>query len=503
MLGALEQDVFVSYAHADNGIAQGASSSVGWVSALAANLNEGPNVYKKRIFIDHKLSPGDEFSDELLEKVARSRLLVLLLSQNYVESKWCGRELEHFIDTHASDPEKPVGVYVVELVPYENLTAVPSIIQTVRKRLIHAKFWYQPVDKKAFALSGYPSPKDLGPEASSHYWNALNELRAAIDARLRALVSDGPADAPPEIPDPAGSEAGAATAIKPLLGTVLLADATEDLEADRLAIKLALEPEGIVVLPDGDYVGLSPPEFDAAIAADLARCDLFVQLLSPTVGRRGKGFDTPLPQLQFHRALAAGRPIMQWCERQPVDGQIREAAHASLFQTEFLRVTHRVAFEQEIVERLRAEKAKREQALAAPQPAAPASPPRSRRKVIFVDDLASDPALTGRLRNIMREQDCDVRSLPANAPLGNNGIDIKELLRPCRAGITIFADRSKYLPVYSRLVYFLNHLAEHDLQVERWGVYLEQGTVAGTFGIDSNDVVAIDERGLGDFLRGL
>ncbi|WP_299070898.1 hypothetical protein, partial [Accumulibacter sp.] len=97
----------------------------------------------------------------------------------------------------------------------------------------------------------------------------------------------------------------------------------------------------------------------------------------------------------------------------------------------------------------------------------------------------------------------DVRGLPPSAPLGNDGIDVKELLRPCRAGITIYADRSKYATAYNRLVYFLNQVAENSLEVERWGVYLEQGTVASEFGIESDDVVAVDEHGLGEFLRGL
>ena len=123
-------DVFVSYAHADNGVALGTSSPVGWVTALAANLNEGPNVFRKRIFIDHALKPGDEFDSDLLAKVERSRLLLVLLSQNYVDSSWCGREIEHFVRTHSGDPEKPADVFVVEIFPFESLTAVPPIIHT-------------------------------------------------------------------------------------------------------------------------------------------------------------------------------------------------------------------------------------------------------------------------------------------------------------------------------------------------------------------------------------
>ena len=54
-------DVFVSYAHADDGIPLGSSMPHGWVTAFAANLNQGPNALKKRLFIDHQLRPGDDF----------------------------------------------------------------------------------------------------------------------------------------------------------------------------------------------------------------------------------------------------------------------------------------------------------------------------------------------------------------------------------------------------------------------------------------------------------
>jgi len=84
-----------------------------------------------------------------------------------------------------------------------------------------------------------------------------------------------------------------------------------------------------------------------------------------------------------------------------------------------------------------------------------------------------------------------------------HGIDVRELLKPCRAGITIYADRTKFLTVYNRLVFFLNQIAEASLPVARWGVYLEQGTVASEFGIESDDVVAVNEQGMADFLGGL
>ena len=521
-------DVFVSYAHADNGVPVGAAVPHGWVTALASNLNEGPNVFKKRFFIDHQLSPGDNFSADLVNKVERSSLLVLLLSQNYIDSEWCGKELEHFVRAHSTpaadavdavDAPAPRDVFVVELFPYESFTSVPPAIQQLRKRLIQAKFWYQPREASAPSLAGYPSALESGPEGQAHYWRVLNGLRVALDTRLRALRAQRPAapDAAYLATRPAAPSTGTSTAAacppltsppsppRPSLGTVLLADTTDDLEAQRTAVRLALAPEGIVVLPEGDYVGLTPPEFEAAIAADLARADLFVQLLSPTPGRKPRGFDAPLPQLQYQRASQARLPMLQWCERQPAAGEIADAAHAELFKTAFLRATHRSDFETTVIGQLRAQKDLRDRAAAAAAaaPAPDAAGTRVAKRLIFVDDAAGETLLSDRLRAIIRAQNCSVRSLPAGAPLGNNGIDIKELLRPCLAGITIYADRSKYATAYNRLVYFLNQLADGNLPLARWGVVLQQGTVASEFGIESDEVVPLDEHGLANFLSGL
>jgi hypothetical protein len=344
----LSCDVFVSYAHADNEKPLGSAGQYGWVTTLAHNLNTGPGHYRKNLFIDHRLKPGDAFSDDLVAKVEGSTLLLLLLSQNYIDSTWCGKELDHFIRTHAKDPDKPIDVFVVELFPFETFAKVPANIQHLRKRLIHAQFWHQPADASAPLLAGDPSPQESGPDSERLYWRKLHELRNAIDSRLRTLRHDqtavsvalSTADAPTDMQQPKP---------QPVLGTILLADTTEDLVPIRSAVKAALEPEGVVVLPKGDYVGLMPGEFETEFTQDLARSQLFVQLLSPRVGRTGRTFAAPLPQIQFDRAIAAKVPIMQWCERLPGPADIAEEGHRRLFNTEHLRATNRTAFESEIM----------------------------------------------------------------------------------------------------------------------------------------------------------
>lgn len=503
-------DVFISYAHVDNEAPPNVNKRMGWVTALKENLNIGPNVRKKEIFIDHQLKPGDAFSDDLIAKVENSKLLVLLLSQHYINSEWCCKELEHFIQAHSNDAEKPSDVFVVELSPYEKLVDVPENILKLRKHLIHAKFWFQPTDASALILSGYPTPQESGEEASKHYWQTLNELRTAIDTRLCQHKS---------VPDLTNSTEASENKdahpeekiAKAPSATILLADVTDDLESNRNEVKLALQAEGIQVLPDGDYIGLSPQEFDTAFAEDLKKSECFVQLLSPVVGRKGKGFVAPLPQLQFQRALAANKPMMQWCEKLPAPNQITDPTHAKLFGTEFIRTTNLINFKTEIIDRLRTEREKREKAAAASmvQPK-----PKTGRKVVFIDDFASQPELQQKLRALIKQQNCDLRFVPAGAPLGNNGIDIKEVLRPCLAGMTIYTDKTKYLAAYYRLMFFLNQMAEAEAEAKvkakadlpllrRWGVYLLEGDIASVFGIDSENVVPVNEQNLEGFLQGL
>ncbi|NGZ10802.1 MAG: TIR domain-containing protein [Nitrospira sp. LK70] len=178
-------DVFVSYAHADNEKPLGSAAQYGWVTTLAHNLNTGPGHYRKNLFIDHRLKPGDVFSDDLVMTVGNSTLLLLLLSQNYIDSRWCGDELDHFVRIHANNPDKPADVFVVELAPFHILVNVPANIQKLRERLIHAQFWYRPAGASAPQLAGYPTPQESGPEGEHRYWLVLDELRNAIDSRLR------------------------------------------------------------------------------------------------------------------------------------------------------------------------------------------------------------------------------------------------------------------------------------------------------------------------------
>ena len=56
-------------------------------------------------FIDDKLWKGEEISEELIQTIKNSSILVIVFSENYAESKWCMDELAEIIECGEKDKE--------------------------------------------------------------------------------------------------------------------------------------------------------------------------------------------------------------------------------------------------------------------------------------------------------------------------------------------------------------------------------------------------------------
>ena len=221
-------DVFVSYAHADNGVPVG--MEIGWITALIRNLMAHSFTAKHRFYSDHQLGPGDDFTADLIDRVDRCNLLLVVLSQNYVSSRWCGKEITHFLSKRNMNFDNPRNIVVVELSPFEELENVPYNIKRLRGTLIQSKFWHREAEATHITQLGYPAPPS---DDRNGYWSRVSDLAQALHTKLatpRTLA------APP-------------VAVQ---RTVLLADVTEDLESERIAVKVALEKEGVLVggVPD-------------------------------------------------------------------------------------------------------------------------------------------------------------------------------------------------------------------------------------------------------------
>src|SRR5262249_52257241 len=163
------------------------------------------------------------------------------------------------------------------------------------------RFWVEDPDTR--------NPKTLGDpvvrEDDEEYHKRLNDLCIELVRQLEALKQR--------------EQAAPASASSPGPDTrpaVYLAEVTEDLETRRDAVRRHLDQAGLRVLPEANPSRDDPDAYRVAVDADLEKSVVFVQLLSETPGRRFKGSDQSYVALQHERALAVGKPVLQWRRRE-------------------------------------------------------------------------------------------------------------------------------------------------------------------------------------------
>lgn len=105
---SFEHDVFISYSHADNKDKRVTAFRDSLVQRLTSRL--GSRAFHKPeewVFFDQTgLRTGDEFSPKLERAARRSAVMISLLSESYLQAKWCKKETEWFEDAGrlARDP---------------------------------------------------------------------------------------------------------------------------------------------------------------------------------------------------------------------------------------------------------------------------------------------------------------------------------------------------------------------------------------------------------------
>ena len=94
-----QYDIFISYTHLDN--ASAGQNASGWVDTFHTlfKLNLEPHLGAPVNLMRDSRIKGDDFFDPLcIEQVENSALLITIVSPGYLNSNWCKRELQAFID---------------------------------------------------------------------------------------------------------------------------------------------------------------------------------------------------------------------------------------------------------------------------------------------------------------------------------------------------------------------------------------------------------------------
>lgn len=264
MVPSPDFDVFISYSHNDNKpLVQGKD---GWVSifhgALETRFKEKFG-YSPRIYRDSEALRGnDDFEKALIRQLPKIAILVCVLSERYIDSNWCLKELDHFCkaaeNTGGLLIDVKTRIFKVEKAP------VPLQEQFIELRnTLGYLFYYVDSDNK------HPRQFSLEAAASTYskYVDKLDDLIDDIHQLLKAMKQS---------PGPRPADANPAK-------TVYLAEATYDLRDDRDKIKRELQRRGHIVLPDRQLPAYAP-EFETAVREAVNRSEFSVHLIGKNYG---------------------------------------------------------------------------------------------------------------------------------------------------------------------------------------------------------------------------
>jgi hypothetical protein len=341
-----QHDIFVSYAQVDNDPVPGVDD--GWVTCLVKNLEWRLRQLCGRrdaysLWMDLQLARHVRITPEIMETLEQTALLLVVLSPGYLASDWCRREREAFlqiVQQHMEDKKYP-RVFVVAR---DKVDQWPSEFGD----LLGYQFWTEN-DRRQVRIMGSPVPN---PEHDQEYFNKVWDLAGDMHrelSRLKMLAQNRP---------PSQNGKGDRHEVNPGLEqshdttrcTIYLAEATDDLDLEREQVRRYLGQHGLRVLPEKWY-SREPDEFRDAVERDLEDSALFVQLLSTWPGKKLPGAVSSYVALQYQYALAAGKPILQWCRPNLLLETIVDADHRALFETSTLLVTDLEAFKREITSR--------------------------------------------------------------------------------------------------------------------------------------------------------
>ena len=461
-------DVFVSFAHLDD-VAIG--NNPPWVSSFAGDLKKvlrmrlgvredaGLHVY----FTGHSsLETGAHLETTLMETAGSSAIFVAVTSPAYVvEDAWTMRELFAFQQATAGEGR----VFAIEHSPLDSNDEYPASLRDVKRM----PFWQRHPEREI------PVTMASGSEA---YLQTLLDLAEQIRKQLKRMREEQKAASASAVPAVAAANVIPAAERSGEGRTILLAQVTDDLDDDREQVRRYVEQYGVTCLPEGVYPQ-GGEAFTAALDADLARADAYVQLLGRTRARRPPDMPLGYDRLQFERAVKSGLPILQWLRPDVDPVTVTDPEHAKLLSGEHVMRIGLEAFKADVVKRL------------SKPPAAP--PQSSPEQFIFINADGSDIKIAEDLR-----QQFKGANLTAAVPILQGSsedvrLDLEENIVECDALVMVYGETT---PVWVRgqlrLYSKLKHRRREPLKT--LAIYIGPPGSKPDIGMDLPEVRRIDYR---------
>ena len=388
----MAHDVFISYAHSDNEIPDGATR--GWVTSLVDALRKTVREIRggapPDIWMDHALEPNEIVSESLQRLAAESPVLVLIMSRGYLQSRWCKMELKTFLDAHGATKNKE-SVFIVETLPTDRDLWHPRL-----RSLSQVLFWEQKFEQKAPTRYGYPLPD---PRGDRPFYDRANELAHFVAKRLDEVDSRTPT-----------------VANRPVVWVAEPPIEDGDLILHRESLARSLRQSGADVIPGGagSYSRDTIPVYRDEAAADIARASLLVQLFGLNPGRSLGNSALTIGNLQDQLARASDLTYLRWRSPTIELDAIDDPAWRQLLQT--VSTSSIGEFTKQVLRALHGEPQAAQAfitgVLAQPSQVTPTAQSSSSSLTISVSATPGDSALRDQVANMLEDLDASVLLIP-------------------------------------------------------------------------------------------
>jgi hypothetical protein len=184
-----QNDIFISYRREKYAWTPWARDifKIALESSLQRELGDPPN-----IFIDEQTPVGTDSINHLAMKLARSKVMVALLSKDYFSSDWCVHELDLMMErAHGDELIIPIVVHDGLTIPEEvcrlqyadfRKYANPVLYHTTS---LYAEFWEklrELAERIGIAIQAAP---DFNPKWESTFTRRFTRVHAAVVAHRR------------------------------------------------------------------------------------------------------------------------------------------------------------------------------------------------------------------------------------------------------------------------------------------------------------------------------
>jgi hypothetical protein len=301
--------VFISYARVNDAL-------TGWASSfkrkLEGKLSEKLPGGTARVYLDVGGMGVGPLQSELREAVSDSAILLIVLSNRWLERPWCQQELALFIEAVGGPSKAQERIALVRIEDVKQ-SRLPEVLRDCR---LYDFFKVHPTRKVTltYGLTEFP-------ELESDYLLSMLELvgdedRPGLVTRLVELTgaeTDGPNPVAVKAEDQ-----------RPL---IFLANCTPDLNRDRSTLRRHLEDKGFQVVPTGTFYH-APPGYEEEFRQLLAKSTVFIQIVGPFRYELTEHFPAGYEVWQLEEARKIkGGDVLRWRRPDLLSDAVEDDAH--------------------------------------------------------------------------------------------------------------------------------------------------------------------------------